>query len=88
MSNYNRLGHLKWFERPTVRMVTTMMMAESVSRFRKLPTTSSFSCWPREILREWCFLNTADRKQEVSKTFSKLQIHLPALAMLNKVDTK
>ena len=35
----------------------------------------------RVVLLEHC-------KQEVSKTFSKLQIQLPALAMLNKVDTK
>ena len=51
-------AHLKWFERPMVSMVTRRMMAESVSRFRKFPTPSSFSCCPREILREWCFLNT------------------------------
>ena len=51
-------AHLKWFERPMVSMVTRRMMAESVSRFRKFPTTSSFSCCPREILLEWCLLNT------------------------------
>ena len=49
---------LKWFERPMVSMVTRRMMAESVSRFRKFPTTSSFNCCPREILLEWCLLNT------------------------------
>ena len=53
---------LKWFERPMVSTVTRRMMAESVSRFRKFPTTSSFSCCPREILREWCFLNTENGK--------------------------
>ena len=49
---------LKWFERPMVSTVTRRMMAESVSRFRKFPTTSSFSCCPRQILRDWCLLNT------------------------------
>ena len=45
-----------------VRRVTQSMMAETVAMFRKFPTTSSFSCCPREILREWCFLNTANGK--------------------------
>ena len=53
---------LKWFERPMVRRVTQSMMAETVAMFRKFPTTSSFSCCPREILREWCFLNTEKGK--------------------------
>ena len=64
-------AHLKWFERPMVSMVTRRMMAESVSRFRKFPTTSSFSCCPREILREWCFLNTANGKFPKPLSFRK-----------------
>ena len=65
--------------------VASTITAVRVTRFRKFPTTSSFSCCPREILREWCFLNTEKGKFQ---SFHKERILVPAMVKLNIVDTR